>query len=65
MEKESAISNECLRDGSPLFKESHCGLCGNGLLMDIEYIPFTRFVVERAECPSCHTVNRLTNHSVQ
>lgn len=51
--------------GTPMHNGAHCLICGNGLLMDIEYLPYSRFVVEKAECPHCKEVRRFDRHSVQ
>ena len=48
-----------------LKRENQCNACGNGLSTEIEYIPFTRFMVERAACRGCRTLNRVKNHSLQ
>ena len=48
-----------------LKQENQCYICGNTLSTDIEYIPFTRFMVEKAKCTGCNTLNRVKNHSLQ
>ena len=45
--------------------QNECYLCGNHLNIHVEYISFTRFVVERAQCGHCMTLVRVQNHSVQ
>lgn len=48
-----------------LRQQNQCSVCGKALLTDIEYIPFTRFMVEKAKCTGCHHLNRVKNHSLQ
>lgn len=48
-----------------LRQENQCCVCGTGLSTQVEYIPFTRFMVEKAKCTSCNTLNRVKNHSLQ
>ena len=48
-----------------LRQENQCCVCGDRLSTDIEYIPFTRFMVEKAKCMGCNTLNRVKNHSLQ
>ena len=48
-----------------LKQENQCYICENALSTDIEYIPFTRFMVEKAKCTGCNTLNRVKNHSLQ
>ena len=48
-----------------LRQENQCCVCGAGLSTQIEYIPFTRFMVEKAKCNDCNTLNRVKNHSLQ
>ena len=45
--------------------QNECYLCGNHLNTHVEYISFTRFVVERAQCAHCMTLVRVKNHSIQ
>ena len=48
-----------------LKRENQCDVCGGGLSTEVEYIPLTRFMVERAVCRGCKTLNRVKNHSLQ
>ena len=45
--------------------QNECYLCGQDLDIHIEYISFTRFAVERAQCGNCMTLIRVKNHSIQ
>ena len=45
--------------------QNECYLCGNHLNIHVEYISFTRFAVERAQCGHCMTLVRVQNHSIQ
>ncbi len=45
--------------------QNECYLCGKSLNTHIEYLPRTRFIVERAQCHNCMTVVRVKNHSLQ
>ncbi len=45
--------------------QNECYLCGHSLNTYVEYIPQTRFAVERAQCHNCMTLIRVKNHSIQ
>ena len=45
--------------------QNECYLCGHPLDTYMEYIPLTRFAVEKAQCHHCMTLVRVKNHSVQ
>ena len=48
-----------------LKNQSECHLCGHKVDTYMEYISFTRFAVERAQCHHCMTLVRVKNHSIQ
>ena len=45
--------------------QNKCYLCGKDINTYIEYLPKSRFVVERAQCHNCMTMVRVKNHSLQ
>ncbi len=48
-----------------LKKENQCYVCGNSVNTHVESVPFTRFIVEKAQCYNCMTLIRVKNHSLQ
>ena len=48
-----------------LKNQNECHLCGNKIETYMEYVSFTRFAVEKAQCCNCMTLVRVQNHSIQ
>ena len=67
--KQNENTNQPLKTRDPktdfLKIQNECYLCGHSINTYIEYIPLTRFAVERAQCHNCMTLIRVKNHSIQ